>query len=220
VTAPTLIILMVVVALTVSAARRRRRRVGSVRPPRRFLWPRLARQRHRAEAQARQLLNDLLAGAHVDAFGHLAAGVVLQPGELTWATARTHLSVAWLRHKVDDHTLPYTQATPEQVARAFEALTGRSPPPHRAARRPRPPLRPPRHHRTPRSTTRRVRRAERHLRMKTTAGAANGAGRRRRCPAPVGGVMKNLLAMQHQTAMLNPCQHVRRQRGWQPRCEN
>ncbi len=35
---------------------------------------------------------------------------------------------AWLRHKVDDHTLTYTQATPEQVARAFEALTGRSHP--------------------------------------------------------------------------------------------
>lgn len=35
---------------------------------------------------------------------------------------------AWLRHKVDDHTLTYTQATPEQVARGFEALTGRTHP--------------------------------------------------------------------------------------------
>lgn len=98
---PTLIILMVVVAFTLSASRRRRQ--GRVRPPRRLPWAHLSRRRHRAEAQARQLFDDLLGGDHVDAFGHLAAGVVLQPGELTWAAARTHLSVqssrsTWITH--------------------------------------------------------------------------------------------------------------------------
>ena len=101
-TAPTFIVVLVAVAVAVSVARRRHR-VGSGRPARRAPWPHLIRRRHRAEAQGRQLLDQLLGGDHVDAFGHLAAGVVLQPGELTWATARAHLSVhtsraTWVTH--------------------------------------------------------------------------------------------------------------------------
>lgn len=44
-----------------------------------------------------------------------------------WIERAHGFSVAkgWLRHSVDDHTLTYTAASPEQIARGFEALTGR-----------------------------------------------------------------------------------------------
>lgn len=82
-------------ALTVimTLARRRRRRLNCERLPRRLLpWLHPTRRRRRAEDDARRLLAALLRGGHVDPVGHLAAGIVLQPGEVSWATARTRLA--------------------------------------------------------------------------------------------------------------------------------
>lgn len=98
---PLIVVLLTATVLVTLVRRPRRQPQGGRWWHRRAAWL-LARHRRRvAEDDARQLLAALLRGGQVVPVAHLAAGVVLQPGEVPWGIARARLAVhttasAWI----------------------------------------------------------------------------------------------------------------------------